>query len=103
MAAQKGKVAIVTGSATGLGAAAAVQLADLGWNIVVNYTRSKKEADETMAAVKARGVSATARWGCVAPHSREGSRGLQPARLPWRPNPFVLVNYSPTICLNPCP
>ena len=58
MAAQKGKVAIVTGSATGLGAAAAVQLADLGWNIVVNYTRSKKEADETMAAVTARGVKA---------------------------------------------
>jgi 3-oxoacyl-[acyl-carrier protein] reductase len=58
MAAHKGKVAIVTGSATGLGAAAALQLADLGWNIVVNYTRSKKEADETMAAVQARGVAA---------------------------------------------
>ncbi|TWT15832.1 SDR family NAD(P)-dependent oxidoreductase [Reyranella sp. CPCC 100927] len=58
MAGQKGKVAIVTGSATGLGAAAAVQLADLGWNIVVNYTRSKKEADETMAAVTAKGVDA---------------------------------------------
>ena len=58
MAGQKGKVAIVTGSATGLGAAAALQLADLGWNIVVNYTRSKKEADETMAAVTAKGVDA---------------------------------------------
>jgi len=58
MAGQKGKVAIVTGSATGLGAAAAVQLADLGWNIVVNYTRSKTEADETMAAVTAKGVEA---------------------------------------------
>lgn len=58
MAGQKGKVAIVTGSATGLGAAAALQLADLGWNIVVNYTRSKKEADETMASVTAKGVEA---------------------------------------------
>jgi len=58
MAGQKGKVAIVTGSATGLGAAAARQLADLGWNIVVNYTRSKTEADETMAAVTAKGVDA---------------------------------------------
>jgi 3-oxoacyl-[acyl-carrier protein] reductase len=58
MAGQKGKVAIVTGSATGMGAAAAIQLADLGWNIVVNYTRSKKEADETMAAVAAKGVEA---------------------------------------------
>lgn len=58
MAERKGKVAIVTGSATGLGAAAALQLADLGWNIVVNYTRSRKEAEETLAAVKAKGVEA---------------------------------------------
>jgi 3-oxoacyl-[acyl-carrier protein] reductase len=58
MAGQKGKVAIVTGSATGLGAAAAVQLAGLGWNIVVNYTRSKREAEETMAAVTGKGVEA---------------------------------------------
>lgn len=54
----KGKVAVVTGSATGLGAACALQLADLGWNIVVNYTKSKAEAEETLAAVKAKGVEA---------------------------------------------
>jgi 3-oxoacyl-[acyl-carrier protein] reductase len=58
MAPRKGRVAIVTGSATGLGAACALQLADLGWNIVVNYTRSKVEADRTMAEVKAKGVDA---------------------------------------------
>lgn len=54
----KAKVAIVTGSATGVGAACARQLADLGWNVVVNYTRSKAEADETVAAVQAKGVEA---------------------------------------------
>ena len=58
MPSSKGKVAIVTGSATGVGAACARQLADLGWNVVVNYTRSKAEADETVAAVQAKGVEA---------------------------------------------
>jgi 3-oxoacyl-[acyl-carrier protein] reductase len=41
------KVAIVTGSATGVGAAAAVQLAQRGCNVVVNYTRSRVEAEDT--------------------------------------------------------
>ena len=52
------KVAIVTGSATGLGAACAVDLAGRGWNVAINYTKSKKEADETFAKVKAKGAEA---------------------------------------------
>ena len=40
----KEKVAIVTGSATGVGAATAVILAQKGCNVVINYTRSKEEA-----------------------------------------------------------
>ncbi|QQS12040.1 MAG: SDR family oxidoreductase [Rhodospirillales bacterium] len=52
----KGKVAIVTGSATGVGAATALQLADRGWNVVINYSRSKAEAEDTAAAVAAKGV-----------------------------------------------
>lgn len=52
------KVAIVTGSATGMGAACAVDLADRGWNVAINYSRSKKEAEETYAKVKAIGVDA---------------------------------------------
>ena len=54
----QGKVAIVTGSATGLGASCARDLAGRGWNVVINYTKSKKEADETFAAVKAKGAEA---------------------------------------------
>jgi 3-oxoacyl-[acyl-carrier protein] reductase len=50
------KVAIVTGSATGVGAAAAIMLAERGCNVVVNYTRSKAEAEETAAACVARGA-----------------------------------------------
>src|SRR3984893_8454789 len=56
--ANSGKVAIVTGSATGLGAECAVDLAGRGWHVVINYTKSKKEADETFAAVKAKGAEA---------------------------------------------
>jgi 3-oxoacyl-[acyl-carrier protein] reductase len=49
----KGKVAIVTGSATGIGAAVAVGLARRGANIVVNYTKSEAEAQETALSIKA--------------------------------------------------
>ena len=56
--ARTNKVAIVTGSATGLGAACALDLAGRGYNVAINYTKSKKEADETYAAVKAKGVDA---------------------------------------------
>jgi 3-oxoacyl-[acyl-carrier protein] reductase len=56
--AKSGKVAIVTGSATGVGASCALDLAERGWNVVINYTKSKQEADETFAAVKAKGAEA---------------------------------------------
>ncbi|TIO32282.1 SDR family oxidoreductase [Mesorhizobium sp.] len=52
------KVAIVTGSATGMGATCAIDLAARGWNITINYSRSKKEAEETYAKVAAQGVEA---------------------------------------------
>jgi 3-oxoacyl-[acyl-carrier protein] reductase len=52
----KGKTAIVTGSATGIGAAVAIGLAKRGANVVVNYTRSKTEAEETAEAVKKAGA-----------------------------------------------
>ena len=48
----KGKVAIVTGSATGVGAATAVMLAQKGCNVVINYTRSKEEAMATAQLVE---------------------------------------------------
>jgi len=53
-----GKVAIVTGSATGVGAACALELAGLGWNVAINYTKSRAEAEATLAAVQAKGVQA---------------------------------------------
>lgn len=47
-----GKAAIVTGSATGIGAAVAMKLAARGASVLINYTKSKAEAEETQAAVQ---------------------------------------------------
>src|SRR5262245_20516673 len=62
----KGQVAIVTGSATGLGAAVALKLADRGARVVINYTKSAKEAEETLGEAKAKGVDALMAQGDVA-------------------------------------
>jgi 3-oxoacyl-[acyl-carrier protein] reductase len=50
------KVAVVTGSATGVGAATALTLAQRGWNVLINYSRSETEARETQAACEAAGA-----------------------------------------------
>src|SRR5262245_8148411 len=52
------KVALVTGSATGIGRAVAVRFAREGLAVAVNYSRSEKEATETVEQVKALGVPA---------------------------------------------
>ncbi len=62
----KGKAAIVTGSATGIGASVAIGLARRGANVVVNYTKSEKEAREVVEAVKAAGADARLVQGDVA-------------------------------------
>ena len=60
------KVAIVTGSATGVGAATAVLLAEKGCNVIINYTKSKKEADETAEIIRKKGIEAIVCQGDVA-------------------------------------
>jgi 3-oxoacyl-[acyl-carrier protein] reductase len=52
------KAALVTGSATGIGRAVAVQLAKKGLAVAVNYSRSEAEANETLAEVRRQGVPA---------------------------------------------
>ena len=41
------KVALITGSATGVGAATSIKLARDGWNVVINYSKSQAEAKRT--------------------------------------------------------
>ena len=52
------KVALVTGSATGVGRACAVRFAKLGYAVVVNYSKSESDALETLGLVEAAGVPA---------------------------------------------
>jgi 3-oxoacyl-[acyl-carrier protein] reductase len=51
-------VALVTGSATGIGRATAIELAREGADVVVNYSRSEAEAQQTRADCAALGVKA---------------------------------------------
>ena len=54
----EGAVCVVTGSATGTGAACAIQLARKGCRVVINYTKSEKEAKETLSACASAGAEA---------------------------------------------
>ena len=50
-----GAVVIITGSATGLGAAVARRLAPKGANVVINYTKSEAEAGRPSRIAKSLG------------------------------------------------
>jgi NAD(P)-dependent dehydrogenase (short-subunit alcohol dehydrogenase family) len=62
----EGKVAIVTGSAAGIGAACAELLASRGARVVVNYSKSADEADAVGAACEASGAEVVVVQGDVA-------------------------------------
>jgi 3-oxoacyl-[acyl-carrier protein] reductase len=59
----KNKVAIVTGSSSGIGAASAIGLARRGAHVLINYSRSAADAEKTAEAVREAGAAhgATAR------------------------------------------
>lgn len=50
------KTVIVTGSSSGVGAAACVEFAKRGWNVVINYSQNKKQAYEVSEICKDLGV-----------------------------------------------
>ena len=51
------KVAVVTGSATGVGAATVLGLARRGYDVVINYTKSEAEAAASAAAFAEAGAA----------------------------------------------
>lgn len=61
----KNKVALITGSARGLGKAIAERYAALGADLIINYSRDKSSADEVLSNVRAMGVKAIAVQGDV--------------------------------------
>ncbi|MEO8134279.1 MAG: SDR family oxidoreductase [Betaproteobacteria bacterium] len=60
------KVAIVTGSATGVGAATAIALSRRGYNVLINFSKSEREAKETVAACRDAGADTLLLRGDVA-------------------------------------
>jgi len=60
------KAAIVTGSATGVGAATALALARRGYDVLINYSRSEQEARASEAACRAAGADTLLVRGDVA-------------------------------------
>ena len=60
------KVAIVTGSATGVGAATALALSRRGYDLVINYSKSEREAKEAEAACRDAGADTLLVRGDVA-------------------------------------
>ena len=70
----EGKAAIVTGGGTGVGRATVLELARGGCSVVVNYSRSRDDAEKTVADARALGAKAVAVQADVA--DDEGCRRL---------------------------
>lgn len=60
------KTAIITGSATGVGAATALGLARRGYDVLINYSKSEREAKDAEAACRAAGADTLLVRGDVA-------------------------------------
>ena len=95
------KVAIVTGSATGVGAAAAILLAERGCNVVVNYTRSKAEAEETARACQQHGAETIVFQGDVGEES--ACQGMAKAAVDKWGRIDYLINNAARTKFNPYP
>src|ERR1700741_4389508 len=90
---KNGLYAIVTGSASGLGAATAAILAKGGGRIVINYSNSKKEAEETADVCRKAGADVLVVQGDVS--RDEDCRKIAAAASGWG-GLDILVNNAGT-------
>ena len=86
------RVALITGSATGVGAATALAFARRGWDLLVNYATSEAEAQETARACRDAGADALVVQGDVADDA--ACRRLVAAAVEHRGRLDALVNNA---------
>lgn len=79
--AKDGLTVIVTGSASGLGAASAAMLAKQGARLVVNYSSSQKEAEQTADVCRSAGAEVVVVQGDVS--RDEECKKIVAAAAPW--------------------
>lgn len=89
-----GKAAVVTGASRGVGRATALMLAEGGCSVVVNYSRSKEEAEGVVEEVRALGVKAIPFQADVADDA--GCRAMMDAAVNEFGSLQVLVNNAGT-------
>lgn len=87
-------VAIITGGGTGVGRATALSLAPLGYSVLVNYSRSQAEAEQTARDIHALGAKALAVRADVADDAQ--CRTMVAAAMQTFGRVDVLVNCAAT-------
>jgi NAD(P)-dependent dehydrogenase (short-subunit alcohol dehydrogenase family) len=87
-----GKVAVVTGSSRGIGRAIAERMAEAGACVVVS-SRSQEKCDEVVAAIAARGGTATA-VACNISHKPELEALVAAARAAYGPIDVLVCNAA---------
>ncbi|WP_168123748.1 SDR family oxidoreductase [Paenibacillus sp. HB172176] len=88
----KGRTALVTGSAKGLGKRTALQLAEQGCDVIINYVSSEQEAHEVKARIEEFGVKALAVQADMT--TFEGAHALADAAESWSGGVDILVNNA---------
>lgn len=76
-----GRKALVTGSATGLGRSMAVKLAERGADVIINYSRSARDAEEAADLCRAAGAQVRLVQGDVAEEA--GCQALAEGAAAW--------------------